>query len=142
MAPFLREKDFSKFYWPTFKRLVDGLYENGQPSLLFVEHDWMRFLDSLYELPENTRMMFEYGDPKTVKEKLGDKHILTGFYPTGLLKTGTKEQCIDKAKEILDIMAPGGKYYFSFDKVIITKDSVNIDNLQAVLQYVSENGKY
>jgi Uroporphyrinogen decarboxylase (URO-D) len=142
MAPFLREKDFSRFYWPTFKETVDSMYEKGQPSLLFVEHDWMRFLDYLYDLPENTRMMFEYGDPKTVKEKLGDKHILTGFYPTGLLKTGTKEQCIDKAKEILDIMAPGGKYYFSFDKVIITADSVNIDTLQAVLQYVAENGKY
>ena len=142
MAPYLREKDFSKFYWPTFKKLVDGLYENGQPSYLFVEHDWMRFLDYLYELPENTRMMFEYGDPKTVKEKLGAKHILTGFYPIGLLKTGTKEQCIDKAKELLDIMAPGGKYMFGFDKAIITADSVNIDNLQAVLQYVAENGKY
>jgi hypothetical protein len=142
MAPFLREKDFSRFYWPTFKKTVDELAAKGQPSLLFVEHDWSRFLDYLYDLPENTRMWFEYGDPKTVKEKLGSKHILTGFYPIGLLKTGTKEQCIDKAKEMLDILAPGGKYMFGFDKGIITADSVNIENLQAVLQYVAENGKY
>ena len=142
MAPFLREKDFSRFYWPTFKKTVDKLYENGASSLLFVEHDWMRFLDYLYELPENTRMWFEYGDPKVVKEKLGAKHILTGFYPITLLKTGTKEQCIDKAKEMLDTLAPGGKYMFGFDKGLITADSVNIDNLQAVLEYVAVNGKY
>jgi hypothetical protein len=142
MGSFIRTKDFEKFYWPSFKKVVDDLAANGQPSYLFVEHDWMRYLDYLYDLPENTRMMFEYGDPKLVKDKLGKKHILCGFYPISLLKTGTKQQCIDKAKELLDIMAPGGKYMFNFDKNIITADSVNIDNLKAVLNYVSENANY
>lgn len=142
MAPYIRPKDFERFYWPTFKKLVDGLAAQGQPSLLFVEHDWTRYVDYLYELPENTRMMFEYGDPKLIKDKLGDKHILTGFYPITLLKTGTKQQCIDKAKELIDILAPGGKYYFGFDKAIITADSVNLENIKAVLEYVSENAYY
>ncbi len=142
MAPYMRDKDFEKFYWPTFKKLVDTLAERGQGVYLFVEHDWMRYLDYLYELPENTRMRFEYGDPKLVKEKLGKKHIISGFYPISMLKNGTKEQCIDKAKELLDILAPGGRYYFDFDKVPITVDSVNVENLKAVLNYVNENGKY
>ncbi|MBB6217345.1 hypothetical protein HNQ80_003464 [Anaerosolibacter carboniphilus] len=142
MAPYLRDKDFEKFYWPTFKKLVDDLAAAGQMTTLFVEHDWMRFVDYLYELPENTRLMFEFGDPKRVKEKLGKKHILTGFYPLTLLKTGTKQQCVDKAKELNEILAPGGKYYFGFDKSIITVDSVNIENLQAVLQYVAEKAIY
>jgi hypothetical protein len=86
--------------------------------------------------------MFEYGDPKLIKEKLGKKHILNGFYPITLLKTGTKQQCIDKAKELIDILAPGGKYFFGFDKAIITADSVNLENLKAVLEYVSENAYY
>ncbi|ABR48255.1 conserved hypothetical protein [Alkaliphilus metalliredigens QYMF] len=142
MAPYIRPKDFERFYWPTFKTLVDELAAMGYPSLLFVEHDWTRYIDYLYELPENTRMMFEYGDPKVIKEKLGKKHILSGFYPTTLLKTGTKEQCIDKAEELIDILAPGGKYIFGFDKVIITTDSVNLDNLKAVLEYVRDNAYY
>jgi uroporphyrinogen-III decarboxylase len=138
MAPYMNDKSFEKFYWPSFKKLVDDMAAAGQPATLFVEHDWMRFIDYLYELPENTRMMFEYGDPKVIKEKLGDKHILTGFYPLTLLKTGTKEQCVDKAKELVEILAPGGKYYFGFDKSIITLDSVNVENLQAVLDYVAQ----
>ncbi|AOT71004.1 uroporphyrinogen decarboxylase family protein [Geosporobacter ferrireducens] len=142
MAPYMRDKDFERFFWPSFKKLVEDLAAAGQLTTLFVEHDWMRFIDYLYELPENTRMMFEFGDPKLVKEKLGKKHILTGFYPLTLLKTGTKQNCIDKAKELIDILAPGGKYYFGFDKSIITVDSVNIENLQAVLQYVAENANY
>ncbi|MFZ7121682.1 MAG: uroporphyrinogen decarboxylase [Eubacteriaceae bacterium] len=142
MAPYMREKDFEKFYWPTFKSMLDTFAQSGQGIYLFVEHDWMRYLDYLYELPENTRMRFEYGDPKLVKEKLGDKHILSGFYPVSMLKTATKQECIDKAKELIDILAPGGKYYFDFDKVPITVNSVNVENLKAVLDFVNEYGKY
>jgi len=142
MAPYLRGKDFDRFYWPSFKKLVDGLAEKGMRSYLFVEQDWMRYIDYLAELPAGTVMMFEYGDPNLVKEKLGAKHIISGFYPLSLLKTGTKQQCIDKAKELIDILAPGGGYYFSFDKVIITQDSTNVENTKAVLEYVSSNANY
>jgi len=102
----------------------------------------MRYIDYLAELPEGTIMLFEYGDPKLVKEKLGKKHIISGFYPVSLLKTGTKQQCIDKAKELIDVLAPGGGYYFGFDKVIITLDSANVENTKAVLDYVAENANY
>lgn len=142
MAPFMRTKDFERFYWPSFKKLIEALAEAGHPSYLFVEHDWMRYLDYLYELPENTIMRFEYGDPKLVKEKLGDKHVLSGFYPISLLKTGTKQQCIDKAKEIIDILAPGGRYFFDFDKVPITLDTINVENARAVLEHVANNANY
>lgn len=104
----------------------------------------MRYLDYLWELPENTIMRFEYGDPRLVAEKLGGRHILSGFYPITLLQTGTKEQCIDKAKELLDILAPTGKFWFQADKSIISadKDGKIAENLRAVLEYVTENGSY
>jgi len=142
MAPYLRGKDFERLYWPSFKKTVEGLKANGMRSFLFVENDWMRYIDYLAELPEGTIMLFEYGDPKLVKEKLGKKHIISGFYPVSLLKTGTKQQCIDKAKELIDVLAPGGGYYFGFDKVIITLDSANVENTKAVLDYVAENANY
>lgn len=144
MAPFMRNSDFEKFYWPTFKQLVEALAEMGQSVQLFVENDWMRYLDYLYELPENTIMRFEYGDPKLVAEKLGNKHIISGLYPVTLLQTGTKEQCLDKAKELLDTLMPTGKYWFQGDKSMINTDAEGKigENLRAVLEYVYENGKY
>ena len=144
MAPFMREKDFAKFYWPSFKKLCDALHEAGQGILIFVEADWTRLIDYLYDLPENTVMRMEFGDPKVFKEKLGKKHILNGFYPVTLLQTGTKEQCIDKAKELLDTLAPGGKYWFGTDKSLLATDKEGkiARNFEAVLNYVHENGKY
>jgi hypothetical protein len=144
MAPYLRDKDFATLYWPTFKKLVETMAGMGQNVQLFVEQDWMRYLDYLYELPENTIMRFEYGDPKLVKEKLGKKHIISGFYPITLLQTGTKQQCVDKAKELMDILAPGGKYWFQADKSVINFEAKGpvAENMRAVLEYVHENGTY
>jgi len=144
MAPYMRNKDFEKFYWPTFKKLVEELVAMGQNVQLFVESDWMRYLDYLNELPENTIMRFEYGDPKLVADKLGKKHILSGFYPVTILQTGTKEQCVDKAKELMDILAPTGKYWFQADKSIISTDAEGkvAENLFAVLDYTMNNGSY
>ena len=51
-------------------------------------------------------------------------------------------QCVDKAKELIDIMAPGGKYYFEFDKGPLSLDTINVENYRAVLEYVAENTTY
>lgn len=144
MAPYMRAKDFARFYWPTFKKLVEACVAMGQHVQLFVENDWMRYLDYLNELPENTILRFEYGNPKLVAEKLGKRHIISGFYPITTIQAGTKQQCIDKAKEILDILGPTGKYWFNGDKSIISTDTTGkvAENLYAVLDYVTNNGKY
>ncbi|MEW9124528.1 MAG: uroporphyrinogen decarboxylase family protein [Thermotaleaceae bacterium] len=142
MAPYMRDKDFEKFYWPTFKKLVEGLCAAGVGVLLFVEHDWTRFLDHLNELPKGIHMMFEYGDPKTIKEKVGKKHIISGLYPLTLLARGTKQECIDKAKELVDILAPGGNYIFSFDKVALNINDAKPENIIAVNEFVREYAVY
>lgn len=142
MAPYLREKDFAKFYWPSFKATVEGLVAAGAGVFLFVEQDWMRYLDYLYELPKGTLMMFEYGDPKVIKEKLGKKHIISGLYPISILGNGTKQQCIDKAKELIDILAPGGNYIFGLDKAVLNLSDAKPENIIAVNKFVREYAVY
>jgi len=142
MPTFMREKDFASLYWPSFKKVCDTYASMGISNHLWCEDNWMRYLDYLYDLPTNTVLMFEYGDLKEIKEKLGKKHIIAGLYPFGLLKTGTKEECIDKAKEMLDILAPGGKYIFSLDKIAITISPQEFENLCAVAEYIRDNGVY
>lgn len=142
MAAFLRTSEFEKFYWESFNKLVHISAERGQHQLMFCEHDWTRFVDHMQELPQGTRIFMEYGDPKYFKDKLGKNCVLGGFYPLTLLKNGTKEQCVDKAKELLDIMAPGGNYYFRTDKSTIGAGDLKVENYVAVMDYVLENTKY
>ncbi|NLN98594.1 MAG: uroporphyrinogen decarboxylase [Eubacteriaceae bacterium] len=142
MPTYMREKDFEKFYWPTFLKMCNTHAAMGIQIDTFCEDNWDRYLDYLLELPANTILKFEYGDAQLIKDKLGKKHIITGLYPITLLKTGTKTECVDKAKELVDILAPGGKYLFSFDKVIISAGSINLENLNAVTEYVRDHTQY
>ena len=142
MAAYLKMKDFEKFYWPTFKQVVHKTAERGQAMSIFIENDWDRYVDHLEEMPMGTRMYMEYGDPKQFKDKLGKKHVLSGFYPLTLFKTGTKQQCIDKAKELIDIMAPGGNFYFSCDKSALRMGDINPENYVATMEYLLANCKY
>jgi hypothetical protein len=142
MPTYMREKDFAKLYWPTFKRQLDEYASMGIHASIFCEDDWTRYLDYLYELPTDTVIMFEYGDMKLIKEKLGKKHIIVGMYPLVMLKTHTKQECVDYAKKMLDILAPGGKYRFSLDKGPVSISDLNLDNYIAVLETVRDYGVY
>ncbi|SFG08520.1 Uroporphyrinogen decarboxylase (URO-D) [Desulfotomaculum arcticum] len=142
MPGFMRTKDFEKFYYPTFKKMIETFVDSGMGVRVFCEGDWMRYLDHLRDLPENVRLRFEYGDPKIIKEKLGDKHIISGLYPISILQIGTKEEVINKAKEYLDILAPGGRYYFEFDKSAITCQGNMRENIIALSDYLRDNATY
>ena len=142
MPAFMREKDFEKLYWPTYKRMVEEYAALGIRCNLFCEHDWIRYLDYLYDLPADSVLMFEYGDPKIIKQKLGKKHIITGLYPLINLKTKTPEQCADEAKRYIDILAPGGKYIFGFDRSPLLLSDFNIESLRAVAETVRDYGVY
>ena len=124
------------------KKLVEELVKTNTNVSIFLEHDFTRFLDYIRELPAGCQLMAEFGDPKVFKEKLGDKFILTGFYPLAMLKTGTLNEIQDKAKEIIDILAPGGRYIFSLDKSILRVSDVEIDKYQALLRFVKEYAVY
>ncbi len=142
MPSFMRPKDFEKYWWPTFLDMCNTLASMGIKTDTFCEDNWERYLDFVSELPANSVVKFEKDNPAVVKEKLGRRHVLTGMYPLTLLKTGTKEQCVDKAKELIDTLAPGGGYIFSLDKVILTAGSIDLSNLIAVLEYVRDNALY
>ncbi|MCR3921256.1 MAG: hypothetical protein NUK65_01910 [Firmicutes bacterium] len=142
MPTFMREKDFMEVWLPTYKKMYENYAALGIRGSAFCEDDWMRYLDNLLELPAGMRLMFEYGDPQTIKDKLGKKFILQGLYPIALIKHGTKEECVYKAKELMDIMMPGGGYIFGFDKGPLTLSDVNLENLAAVAETVRDYGVY
>ncbi|HHX75126.1 MAG TPA: uroporphyrinogen decarboxylase, partial [Firmicutes bacterium] len=142
MPTYMREKDFEKLYWPTFKRQLDEYASYGVHASIFCEDNWMRYLDYLYELPTDTIIMFEYGDPKLIKEKLGKKHIIVGMFPLVMLRTHTKAECVDHCKRMLDALAPGGKYRFALDKGPVSINDINLENYIAVAETVRDYGVY
>lgn len=142
MAPFMREKQFAEFWWPSFKELMDHLRDNDAGVRIFVEGDWMDKIDYLATLDNRVEMQFEFGDPKLAKEKVGKDHIISGFFPITMLQTNTKQECVDKARELIDTLAPGGGYIFNTDKSLYSLEGPIAENLQAVLEVVRTEAVY
>ncbi|HWR42095.1 uroporphyrinogen decarboxylase family protein [Sporomusa sp.] len=143
IGSYLRTKDFERLYWPTFKKLVETFNSEGYSITIFCEGDWTRFYDYLQELPPNKILVtIEQADMRIAKEKLGNRMCLSGGYPLALLQGGAKEECIKKAKQIIDAAAPGGGYIFGFDKTLLAPGDVKIENLKAVIDVVRKYGVY
>lgn len=142
LAPFINMNQFETYYWPTFKKMLDDLADKGIACHLFVESDWTRFSGYLASLPESARMHFERSDPAHIKETVGEKHVIGGFYDPTITLTRSTQACIDEAKRLIDICAPGGRYFFCFDKGIMDIKSVDVKKVQAVLEWVRFNTDY
>lgn len=143
MPVFLREKDFAQYFWPTFKKFVETLVGEGYWLKIFYEGDWTRYLDYLMELPDGNQIgYFEKVDLKQCKEKLGKKMCFTGAFPISLLKVGTPEACIDKARELIDTLGDGGGYIFGSDSGITYAGDAKTENIKAVFDFVKTYGKY
>lgn len=142
LAPYMSEKQFKRFYWPTFEKLLltmDGL---GLGAYIFCEQDWTRYSAYLESMPESVSMLFEDGDYAHIKRVVGAKHIIGGFFDPTVTLTRSKEQCIDTAKRLVDTLAPGGRYFFGFNRSVMDIKSVDVPKLQAVLEWVRDNAVY
>ena len=142
-ATFLNKKQFEKFYFPVMKRLQEDINGAGMQILYFCEDDWTPFMDIIQDLPDgNNAFMFESGDPVYIKSRISKKGCYVGGIDTELLKMGTVEQCVDRAKWCLENLAPGGRYIFAPTKSFINKNDAKVENYAAVCAYIHENGKY
>lgn len=134
---FLRPKDFEELYFPTFKRLIETVYESGSKTVLFCEGSWSKFNNIMKQLPKgSTICMIDEDDPVEMKKEMGEYTTICGGVPLATLRSASKEQCLEEAKRILDGCAPGGGFIFSTDKSLCGGNDVNIENFAAVNEFV------
>ncbi|AFV01386.1 Uroporphyrinogen-III decarboxylase [Dehalobacter sp. DCA] len=142
LPPMLKTADFDKFYWPSFKMIMEFFAAHNVYVIPFYEGDWSRYYNHLQELPaKKSGGWFEHGDPKELKQKLTDTLCVIGLFPATLLQYGTKQECIAKAKEIMDGMEGGG-YIFATDKELLAPQDGKAENIIAVNKFVMEYGIY
>ncbi|MCR4894118.1 MAG: uroporphyrinogen decarboxylase [Eubacteriales bacterium] len=142
MATYLNEKAFVKTWYEPWKRQLEDYSSLGMRCGAFLEENWTKKIDYLLDLPTGMYFTWEYGDPKLFKEKLGKKFVLSSGFPLKYLTQCTKDEIIDKTKEWLDIMMPGGQYIFGFDKSALTMGDINLENLKACFETVLKYGGY
>lgn len=142
MPAFMNTKQFEKYWWPSFYKLAQYIYDSGSNCWLLLQGDMMRYIEYLNELPGTPEVRHEAGDMAEIVARTNKKHIISGIYPVMMLQTATKDECTDYAKKVIDTMGQNGNFIFNFDKAILSLTGNTNENLRAVLETVSTYGVY
>jgi uroporphyrinogen-III decarboxylase len=116
-AGFMSQKQFEKFYWPTFKRLLEGVIAAGMVPLPFVEGTFDEARLELIAgsgLPAGrTVWLFDRSDLRLVKKCFSGFACIGGNVPVSLFTAGTPAQMEDYCKRLIDDVAPGGGFFLA-----------------------------
>jgi hypothetical protein len=137
---FLSRQQWDTFYWPTFKKLVNGLIEKGATPCIFFEGNCTSRLEYLLEVPKGKMLArLDRTDIFRAKEVLKDHVCLEGNVPSSLLQIGTVQEVKDYCKKLIDVIGKGGGYIISPRS---STDEVNPANLKAMIEFTKEYGVY
>ena len=137
---FMSRKHYETFYWPTFKKVIMAIVNEGILPILFAEGSYDQRLDIISELPKGAvAWWFDQTNMADAKKVLGDRACLIGNVPTSLLMTGTPQEVKDYCRKLIETCAPGGGYILSGGANI---DKGDPDNLRAMMEAVNEYGTY
>ncbi len=140
-TPFLSPQQFEKFFWPTLKQIIEGLWEQGIQTLLYAEGEWNGNLKHIAELPDQSIIYHvDRGDIFEVHKAVGHKFCLSGGIPNELLAFGTPDDIRAYCKKIIDGVAGDGGYIM--DASAIMQDDTEVENLKAMTDFTREYGVY
>jgi uroporphyrinogen-III decarboxylase len=137
---FMSDAQFEKFYWPTFKKLLLAMIEEGIVPFPFAEGAYNRRLEPISDMPKaGVVWYFDQTDMKEAKKTVGKVSCIAGNTPTSLLITGTPEQVTANCRQLIEDCAPGGGYILTGGAHI---DIGKIENLHAMMDAAKKYGVY
>jgi hypothetical protein len=140
-VPFFSMEHFKRFYWPTFKPIVEEIWAHGHQVLFYAEGNWDAHLGSFAELPDRSIVYHvDQGDIFKVHKVLGDKFCISGGIPNWLLATGTPQEVRDYCRKVIDGVAGDGGYIM--DAAAIVQNDAKVENIRAMTEFTREYGVY
>lgn len=139
MDSFLTDQQYRDFYWKYLQRMINHIIDVGMVPFVYTEGPYNSRVKYLTEVPKGKVVYsFEGVDPVHVKKELGDIACIQGIFPVYLLHYGRKQQVVDEAKRLIDILAPGGGYIFSTGAGF---DNAKPENVEAMFDTVKTYGR-
>jgi len=111
---FLSDEQFRTFYWPTLRKLIIGLVNEGCVPQLFAEGGYNQRLEVICDIPKGkTVWWFDLTDMGRAKQTVGQVACIAGNIPLSLLCTATPDDVKAYCKNLIDVAAKDGGFILS-----------------------------
>ncbi|MFC2021268.1 uroporphyrinogen decarboxylase family protein [Chloroflexota bacterium] len=137
---FMSDEQYKTFYWPTLKKVILGLIEEGLVPLIFAEGAYDTRLEIIKDIPKGkTIWQFDNTDMARAKEVLGGTACIAGNVPLALLNTGTTDEVKAYCKKLIDVAGKDGGFILTSGASI---DKASLENVRAMIEFTKEYGVY
>lgn len=137
---FMSDKQFEVFYWPTFKRQLLAMVEDGLIPYPVAEGAYNRRLEYISDMPKGTVCwMFDQTNMANAKKTVGKVSCIAGNVPVSIAYTKTEKEMKEYCRKLIETCAPGGGYILTGG---CTFDKAKPENMRAMMAAAKEYGKY
>jgi hypothetical protein len=137
---FMSDKQFEKFYWPSLKKVIDALIDEGIMVSLFCEGRFNRRLQYIGDFPKGwVTWQFDQTDMVNAKKLLGKNCCVVGNVPSSLLAFGTVKEVKECCRKLIEACAPGGGYVLTGGTAVT---EARPENLRVFMEAAREFGVY
>ncbi len=136
----MSEEQFLTFYWPSLKKVMEALIDEGLVVSHFAEGSYNTRLELINEFPKGAvHWAFDRTDMAKAKRILGGTCSIEGNIPSSLLVMGTAEEVKAASRRLIEICAPGGGYTLGPGAV---PELPKLENVKAMAAAAREYGVY
>ncbi|MCL1914238.1 MAG: hypothetical protein FWG10_10285 [Eubacteriaceae bacterium] len=140
---FLNAEAFGKIYWPYWRKAVELYFDCGTRYLSNFEGAWQQHFDYLQDLPDTSLIgLVEPREYEEYTRRFGNKFTIIAGVPSSTMRFSTVDECIEEAKKVIDLCAPGGGLIFGNDRSFIAPGDKDPDKTRALNEWVHNNAKY
>ncbi|MBN1177149.1 MAG: hypothetical protein JXA51_05665 [Dehalococcoidales bacterium] len=137
---FMSPAQFEEFYWPTFKKVLMGMINEGMVPYPFAEGRYGARLEVISDLPKGFMIWsFEDIDMTRAKEALGGHACIAGNVPASVMHAGTPEDVKGHCRRLIETCGKGGGYILTGAAGM---NEGNPDNLRAFMDAAKQYGIY
>lgn len=137
---FMSQEQFEKFYWPSLRKVVLALINEGFMVMLVAEGRYEMRLETIRDLPRGwTWWHFDQTDMAKAKKILGGTACIAGNVPSSLVYAGTPRDVKEYCGKLIEVCGEGGGYILTGGSSVY---KANPDNLRAFMEAAQEYGVY
>ncbi len=137
---FMSDEQFRTFYWPTLRRLLLGLIDEGMIPFLFAEGRYNSRLQTIMDLPErSTVWLFDQTDMTQARATVGQVSCIQGNMPLSLLHAGSVQEVRQYTRALISAVGQNGGFILDVGAVA---DEGKSENLAAMIETARDFGTY